>query len=236
MASVWLRPSTVVIDTPEWFEIRNGASPLPLHNAVRRCRVRGPRLRERVEEVVAYHRAAGSAVNWTVSPLDTPGLGEVLVAAGFRATHTMWGMVRGTSPLEGVPGDVEVRPADDAEHYARVSERGWEMRAEFFSVFVEDVRLGLTRGLRAWVAAVDGQDVGSGKVLDPHGYLMGGAVDPAFRGRGVYRALVDARLAVLRDEGLDTACIVALSTTSAPTCQRMGFRRVGDFQMFVWKP
>ncbi|MCP4808800.1 MAG: GNAT family N-acetyltransferase [Proteobacteria bacterium] len=237
ISSVWLRPETVVTDTPDWFEIRNPASRMSLHNAVRRCRLPADELVVRIAEVREHHTLRRSAVNWTVNPLDTPGLGEALLLGGFRKSHTMWGMVRGTSPLDEVPEDVVVERIDDAELYASVAQKGWQMDQGFFTEFLLDVRTRIARGdLVAFLARVGGEPVGTGKILytADTGYLMGGAVVPGFRGRGVYRALVDARLTELRRLGVGSATVVALDRTSGPTCVRMGFRRVGDFEMYRW--
>lgn len=239
ISSVWLRSDTRVWDTPDWFEIRNPASPMALHNAVRRCRLPADRLTERIAEVRAHHEARGSSVNWTVSPLDTQALHHALPDAGFELQHTMWGLIRDTRPLDPPPPAVDIVQTDDAARYARIAGRGWEMPDAFFDEFQRDVRTRMARGdLVAFIGSLDGQALATGKILrmPTTGYLMGGAVAPEARGRGLYRALVDARLTWLRERRIPTATLVALDRTSAPTCVRMGFQRVGDFHLYRWRP
>jgi GNAT superfamily N-acetyltransferase len=54
-------------------------------------------------------------------------------------------------------------------------------------------------------------------------YLIGGVVLPELRGRGVYRALVRARLEAVRGR-LSLATTHAREATSAPILERLGFR------------
>src|SRR5262249_18290039 len=72
----------------------------------------------------------------------------------------------------------------------------------------------------AWFfgAWLDGALVGTASVFgrDRAGYFVGGVVLPSARGRGVYRALVAARLAFLRARGVPYAVTQAREATSAP--------------------
>ena len=61
----------------------------------------------------------------------------------------------------------------------------------------------------------------------------GGAVAPRFRGRGVYRALVAARLELARAAGLAGVAVQAMPDTSAPILAWLGFTEVGRLQVFV---
>lgn len=82
---------------------------------------------------------------------------------------------------------------------------------------------------RLLLALVDGEPAGSaGLGLFPPAaaILNGGAVRPKFRGRGLYRALVAARLAIARDEGVDGLCVWG-GHMSAPILFRLGFEKVG---------
>jgi len=68
-------------------------------------------------------------------------------------------------------------------------------------------------------------DVGASALLlrDGYGYLVGGAIVEHARGRGLYRALVAARLAFLRDRGIEYAVTHARESTSAPLLEHFGF-------------
>jgi GNAT superfamily N-acetyltransferase len=60
-------------------------------------------------------------------------------------------------------------------------------------------------------------------------------VVPAFRGRGIYRALVRARLAHAAAEGA-TLALVHAEPTSSPILQRLGFRVFGQQRVLAFRP
>lgn len=82
---------------------------------------------------------------------------------------------------------------------------------------------------RLLLATVDGEPAGSAglSLFPPGGAIVnGGAVRPRFRGFGVYRAMVAARLAMARDAGVE-GLIVWGGHMSAPILGRLGFEVVG---------
>jgi GNAT superfamily N-acetyltransferase len=62
--------------------------------------------------------------------------------------------------------------------------------------------------------------------------FWGTAVIPEFRGRGVYRALVHARMTDAKARGARLALVHAREKTSSPILQRLGFTVYG--QQKVW--
>ena len=58
--------------------------------------------------------------------------------------------------------------------------------------------------------------------------LWGGAVLEAHRGRGVYRALVAARMTYAAEHGATMALTQGRITTSSPILQRLGFISYGQ--------
>jgi GNAT superfamily N-acetyltransferase len=82
---------------------------------------------------------------------------------------------------------------------------------------------------RLLLATVDGEPAGAGglSLFPPTGAIInGGSVRPKFRGRGVYRALVAARLEVARSIGA-AGLIVWGGDMSAPILAGLGFQKVG---------
>jgi len=91
------------------------------------------------------------------------------------------------------------------------------------------VALGEARDSFRMLAVVDGRPVGSaGMTLDgPAAKLWGGGVIAEYRGRGVYRALLQARLEAAASRGATIALVKARAGTSAPILSRAGFRSYG---------
>ncbi|HET9991703.1 MAG TPA: GNAT family N-acetyltransferase, partial [Kofleriaceae bacterium] len=85
-----------------------------------------------------------------------------------------------------------------------------------------------------WAAYDDGAPVGFGRAIDmaEGAALMGGAVLPSARGRGVYRALVHARWehAVARGTPL---LVVQAGRMSAPILAGLGFESHGEIRLYA---
>jgi GNAT superfamily N-acetyltransferase len=65
--------------------------------------------------------------------------------------------------------------------------------------------------------------------------LWGGSTLPAWRGRGIYKALVAVRAQVAAERGAKYLQVDA-STDSAPILRRLGFRAITTTTPFVWTP
>jgi len=87
----------------------------------------------------------------------------------------------------------------------------------------------LTAGNRhILLATVDGEPAGTaGLTVFAQGAIInGGSVRPKFRGRGVYRSLVAARLEIARRAGVSGLAVWG-GAMSAPILERLGFQTVG---------
>jgi GNAT superfamily N-acetyltransferase len=79
------------------------------------------------------------------------------------------------------------------------------------------------------LAVINGEPAGSAglSLFPPAGAaITGGAVRPKFRGRGVYRALVAARLEIARRAGVSGLAVWG-GDMSAPILAKLGFEKVG---------
>jgi N-acetylglutamate synthase-like GNAT family acetyltransferase len=88
---------------------------------------------------------------------------------------------------------------------------------------------------RFLLATVDGEPAGSAgmTLFPPQGAIInGGAVREKFRGRGVYRTLVAARLAMAREAGVAGLSVWG-GPMSAPILARLGFVAVGWRRFYV---
>ena len=66
--------------------------------------------------------------------------------------------------------------------------------------------------------------------------MQGCAVLPAYRRRGIYRALLAHRLAELHAREVPLALVWARASTSASTCLKLGFEQVTSADFFQWSP
>ena len=142
------------------------------------------------------------------------------------------------------PADVELRRVETFTDYVAM----WEIMFEGFGMPDEE-RVVVRATLRErWVATADdpsrwsylalieGVPVAEGSVRRTvHGplWLAGGVTLPAFRGRGIYRALVRARWDDAVRLGAGALVVNAMVDTSYPILSRLGFRAVGRVRLLA---
>ena len=198
-----------------------------------------------VEAVRAVARERGkSIVAWWVPP-DQDHVAPALEAAGlanedtpgFEAIENALALV--VPPLGDAVEGVEVRMVETWDDYrggARVAEEAFGMphvTDDDLRLRYDDYRHPDNPG-REFIALIDERVVGtSSAVFGEAGVnLFGGAVLPDARGRGVYRALVQARWRAASDRGTP-ALTVQAGRMSRPICERLGFRFVEPVRVFV---
>ena len=64
--------------------------------------------------------------------------------------------------------------------------------------------------------------------------LQGSGTVGAFRRKGIYTKLVAARIADACDMGMETAVIQAINSTSMPICQKIGFQKISDIDLYAY--
>jgi GNAT superfamily N-acetyltransferase len=187
-------------------------------------------------------------VEWKTFAHDTPAdLGLRLERAGWESGDAEVLVVFDleTDPLPASPPGVVMRRLDDPAEIAeveRVQDAVWgadhlpwladwlrdEMaaRPDAISVFVARPAEGVGESAAAvgWITCAPGTSFAG---------LWGGSTLPEHRGRGLYRALVAARLAEARARpGVRFATVDALPT-SRPILERLGFRRLTETRPYV---
>lgn len=209
----------------------------------------GRPVEEVVDEVLELARSmvdpavpASADVAWWVR-LDAPeGLEEALVARGARLDETVDVLARsleeaGDDEPQLAPADVELRWSDDLTVFADAVRLAAEVfggaatdRAVLEATFPGEQAKVRSGGGGAVVAHLDGRPVASGglTVVGPDARLWGGVVLPDARGRGVYRAVLAARLAYARWAGADLAIVKGRVETSGPILRRAGFAAFGQ--------
>ncbi len=193
-----------------------------------------------IDATIAEYRALGIQFRWAVPPGSAPAdLGARLVRRGLVES---WGrgMARATAPLEA-PGDPalaaridEATDAAGAAVFTRVMAEGWGVDPGPLHRAHERLLELPDRRHRLFVAYAGAEPAGAaGYVAFPRSaYLLGAVVLPAFRGRGLYRALAGARLADAHARGIELATCHAREATSAPILERLGFATIARFAIY----
>ncbi|WP_148232293.1 hypothetical protein [Janibacter sp. HTCC2649] len=192
---------------------------------------------ELFDELTAYLRESGArSAEWWFRDDSTPdGLEEIVLARGATTIEDQVCVARAVD--EGLPEiapGVRVTVVDDAVGLDAMVDIGVEVfgspvpadRDELLAEVVED----LARARAAWVVGwLDGQPVGRARVgfesnVAP---LVGAAVLPSGRRRGVYAAMLAARLDLAAMAQCHTAVSKARRTQSLPILLREGFVPIG---------
>jgi hypothetical protein len=218
---------------PGWLRTTSPESPREEDSCVLRCSLGAEEAEARIVETLRDHERLRLPLHWTVGPWSRPiDLEERLVRHGFLPLHEHLGMA--ADPRDFPPpdeGGVRVEECDargiGAWHDCQM--RAWGMPAAVRAPVERRVAHDLAerpQRARYVLARIDGEPVGAGSVTryGDAAQLNGAAVVPAFRGRGAYKGLVLERMRLAREEGLSLVVVRCNPATSAPICDRMGFR------------
>lgn len=238
-------PGHEVIVTPRYEINLQPDFPTPGPNSVSwiRCRV------DEVDDVIREARATfgqrGLPMAWILDPDTRPfDFAERLIAHGARPDpHGVESkvMVLPSDAAVDAPSVAGLRLIDalaDPEAFQQADRANTEaFGAE--SLGDDDNRVAARERRRRnlvatgnrylLLASVDGEPAGSGSLglYPPGGAKMnGGAVRPKFRGRGIYRALVAARVEIARRAGVPGLSVWG-GDMSRPILERLGFQVVG---------
>jgi hypothetical protein len=195
-----------------------------------------------IAQVRDFFAARDHTVGWWVNPSSTPGdLVSRLEAAGFAKVIEQAGQV-----LTNMELAIKVNPAvtvhqathEDRAALIRVYATAYPLPEELAAVCT-DV-LPLATGGRHYLAFLDGveEPVAVASMFpfpkSTVAVMQGAATLNAYRGNGVYTALMAKRLADARDMGLEAAILQADRTTSAPICANLGFEEVCSIDLYAW--
>lgn len=201
-----------------------------------------------IAETCAEYGRLGIRFRWTVGPASKPAdLADRLERAGLRRT---WAKVMYADPSAlaiAPPAEMPTRgrivveriaPGDDAgaDEFSAVMAEGFAMPS------VEPLRP-VTRAQLAdptgrhelYLVRESGRAAAAGGLvlLARSAHLLGGVALPEARGRGLYRALVAARLFRAAETGRSLVTTLAREETSAPILAHLGFSEAARLPVFT---
>lgn len=222
---------SVIVDLSDWHQVTTPSFASGGLNGIARCRLAEAELEDRIDRAIAGY--AGIRWRWTVGANDTPGLAERLRRRGLaeRSVIGLW-RANDLSVSDGAES-VEATSDDDVAAFSAVMAEGWS--APLAPLLAYNARLATTPlKQRLFLARVNGEPAGSAglAIVERSVYLIGAVVLPRFRGRGVYRALLNARFSLARSLGKAIVTCQANPQTSGPILRALGFQSVGTFPVF----
>ena len=207
-----------------------------------------------LDALIAEHRdffaARGEAFEWKTRGHDLPAdLPDRLLAAGFVAEELETVVVAETERLNAVPVlpvGVTIRQVDTRADFERIAALQSQVWDEDYAWLADQLEAGVRDApgdVLVFVAEAGGvhggELVSSCRLEFTRGTdfagLWGGSTLAAWRGRGIYRALVAyrARLAHQRDVRF---VHVDASDDSKPILLRLGFQAITTTTPWVWTP
>jgi GNAT superfamily N-acetyltransferase len=199
-----------------------------------------------IADQVAFFGDRDERFEWKLYDYDRPpDLARRLLAAGFAAEAEETLMVADvatvSAPVE-LPAGVRLLPVTDETGVGLLI----DVHERVFGVDHSQLRQSLLAQLRdspettGMVVAMAGDEpVCSARIefLPGTGFagLWGGGTLPAWRGRGIYRALVAYRAGLAAARGYQYLQVDA-SPDSEPILERLGFARLGRTTPYVWEP
>lgn len=238
-------PGIEIIDTPRYRVVIQPDFPIAGPNGASWIRCSAGDAGEVIREARDIFAARHLPFMWTLDPgAEPPDFAEILAQHGVHPdphgpeADVMVMRIDATveaPPIEGLEirdalVDLETfRMADGAA--VEAFEAKLPTDSADFIAMQERRRLNFRAAGNRYLllATVDGEPAGAAgmSVFPPAGaILQGGSVRPKFRGRGIYRALVAARLEIARRAGVEGLQVWG-GDMSAPILAGLGFQKVG---------
>lgn len=227
-------------DWGNWQTKMDPSFPSPDRDLLSMIRIDTASVPAMLAEVMRYFRGHGKErIGIIIGPDTKPcDLAEQLVPRGASLKDRHWGMVLPVDQDLEVKMDprVEVREIDlkgTTDDITDMIDRAWGMPAGACKQGVDRLRqydVDAVQAPRIFIAFHDGKPAAF-SAMDlqdelPVIRIAGGATDPAYRGKGLYKAMVKARLDAAKKLGKSHLVVQAIIDTSAPILKQMGFREI----------
>jgi len=193
-----------------------------------------------------YFAARGEGVEWKVRGHDRPAaLPDALRAAGFVPEDEETVLIGRTEAMTGgspAPDGVTLRRTTEPGDFRAIGElltAVWDADMTFLGKDLLSRVTAAPDEIAVFLAEAEGEPVSAAWLVFRPGTdfagLWGGSTLPAWRGRGIYRALVTTRARLAADRGVRYLQVDA-SRDSAPILRRLGFTAVTTTTPYVWTP
>lgn len=215
-------------------------------SAPRDVQVRGAELDALIARQRDRFAARGEAVEWKIRGHDLPSdLTDRLRAAGFAAEAeetVLIGRAKDMASPPVLPDGVVLRQVTERADMHRIAALESTVWGQDLTMIGDDLAGRVAAApddLVILVAEADGEVVSAAWLVFRTGTefagLWGGSTLSAWRGRGIYRALVAARAHIAAARGVRYLQVDA-SGDSAPILRRLGFHAVTTTTPYVWSP
>ncbi len=206
-----------------------------------------------IEKVIEFYKNEKKSFSWIVGPTSRPDdLNERLINHGFnyRNEISAYGFYMNTTktdlrvnpefevtdvPLEFLGGNIDLMVnafGTGMDKNVAMSLIGISMAINSTERYKNEVRAYVARekatGKYVGFAIMEMDKKGSYAILD------GAAVLPEYRGKGIYRNMVAARIDDAAESNIKYLIIHAMKSTSAPICEKAGFKKACELNLYSY--
>lgn len=189
-----------------------------------------------IQQVTEYFSSKQKSFSWLVSDANDHHLRFQLPELGFNemaiADGLVYDLTQQTIPVND--NQIEIRQAHltDRDTIAHLNVTAFGLTPEvstFYSVFCDNDKI---PNYHCYLAYLDTYQhpVSYGAMMylpnTKIALLCGAGTLPDYRGQGGYKALLHRRLQIAKQDGIEAVIMQAISTTSSPICQRYGFKKI----------
>ena len=240
MAHPMLRPDSEVIERPGWYQVVTPSAPGTHLNEVIMSDVAAEDAESTMEKVIATYGELEHPVKWCVGPWTRPeDFGALLSRRGFSSWDVR-AMAMEVPRAASAPQMDRVREVSTSDLGAFVEAhcQGWSLPEDQLDAELQTHTAALTHPSARYgffAATEGGRFVGTaGFAIDGDcAYFFGTQVLPEFRGKGLYRGLIAARLTRLAERGVSLAVTHARDATSAPILAHLGFETLFPYRCYL---
>ncbi|MEX0985301.1 MAG: GNAT family N-acetyltransferase [Actinomycetota bacterium] len=209
--------------------------------------IEGAELDELIARQVRVFADRGESFEWKLHGHDRPtDLSERLMAHGFALEDLETVVIAPVAQITGdavLPDGVSIREVSDRADLERIGvmeDAIWnDGRTGWLADSLQAEHVADPDAITIVVAESNGEFVCAGWVRfvsrTDFATLWGGGTLPAWRRRGIYRALVTYRANLAAERGFRFLQVDA-SSKSSPILQRLGFIAVTTTTPFIWSP
>ncbi len=229
-------PGIQCIDRPDWHQLITPAMKEGGLNGISLAILEDTDVDRVIDETIRGYEELNLRFRWTVAQDSRPhDLGKRLEArgltpvsiAGMAATHSQ---IRCSSGVE-----VELVVPESVDEFNEIMSEGWAMKSTTLRPYNEFVVREFPGTNPFFIARIAGKGVGIASyfAFPKSAHLLGGVVLSEYRGRGVYRALVEARREHARQAGIGLTTCHAMLGSSAPILTKLGFETLCQFTSYL---
>jgi len=235
-------PGSRVVQSNRWFQVISGDYKSPAFNEVLFSDCEDSEIENKIVATINLYKDVGTDFKWCISPNSQPAnTATLLIQHDFLNWQSRMMYARVSefflqAPIEGI----EVRKVSPSETkaFTELFVQSWKIKPDEISLVSKQLEfdnIHTSASFERFWAFVNGKPAGVASMVrnSKCGYLHATAVLPEFQGQGVYRALIEKRIEVLKAHKVGLAITGAREQTSAPRLEKMGFSTAWQVQMFL---